>query len=50
MLEPADEGKKADKLTPEPVLGCFHNQGESQKYWPHPGLSKKAKNMLELTG
>ena len=31
MLEPADESKKADKLTLEPVLGCFNNQGELQK-------------------
>ena len=28
MLEPADESKKADKLTLEPVLSYFHNQGE----------------------
>ena len=28
MLEPADESKKADKLTLKPVLSCFHNQGE----------------------
>jgi hypothetical protein len=45
---------KADKLTLEPILGCFHSLDESQKCLPYPGLfsqpdeSKRAKKMLEL--
>jgi hypothetical protein len=45
---------KADKLTLEPILGCFHSLDESQRCSPHPGLfsqpdeSKRAKKMLKL--
>jgi hypothetical protein len=45
---------KADKLTLEPTLGCFHSLDESQKYSPDPELfsqpdkSKRAKKTLEL--
>jgi hypothetical protein len=46
---------KADKLTLEPILGCFHSMDESQRCSPFPELfsqpdkSKRAKKMLELT-
>ena len=49
MLEPANESKKADKLTLELVLRCFHNQGKGQML-ATPRVKQKAKNMLELTG
>jgi hypothetical protein len=45
---------KADKLTLEPILGCFHSLAESQRYSPDPELfsqpdeSKRAENVLEL--
>jgi hypothetical protein len=45
---------KVDKLTLEPILGCFHSLDESQRCSPNPVLfsqpdeSKRAKNMLEL--
>jgi hypothetical protein len=45
---------KADKLTLEPILGCFHSLDESQRCLPNPELfsqpdeSKRAKKMLEL--
>jgi hypothetical protein len=45
---------KADKLTLEPILGCFHGLGESQRCSPYPELfsqpddSKRAQKMLEL--
>jgi hypothetical protein len=45
---------KADKLTLEPILSCFHSLDESQKCSPYPGLfsqpdkSKRAEKMLEL--
>jgi hypothetical protein len=45
---------KADKLTLEPILACFHSLDESQRCLPDPKLflqpdeSKRAKKMLEL--
>jgi hypothetical protein len=45
---------KADKLTLEPVLGCFHDLDESQRCSPYlklfsqPDESKRAKMTLEL--
>jgi hypothetical protein len=45
---------KADKLTLEPILGCFHSLDESQRCLPDPELfsqpdeSKRAKKMLGL--
>jgi hypothetical protein len=45
---------KADKLTLEPILGCFHGLDESQRELTHPELfsqpdeSKRAKKMFEL--
>ena len=39
----------ADKLTPEPIMSCFHNQGKSQML-ATPRVKQKAENMLELTG
>jgi hypothetical protein len=45
---------KADKLTLEPILGCFHDLDESQMCSTNPELfsqpdeSKRAKKMLEL--
>jgi hypothetical protein len=45
---------KADKLTLEPILGCFHGLDESQGCSPYPELfsqpdeSKRAEKMLEL--
>jgi hypothetical protein len=44
---------KADKLTLEPILGCFHNLDESQRKLAsrvvfQPDESKRAKKMLEL--
>jgi hypothetical protein len=42
-----------DKLTLEPILGCFHGLDESQRCSPDPELfsqpyeSKRAKKMLE---
>jgi hypothetical protein len=45
---------KADKLTLEPILDCFHSPDESQRYSPYPRLisqpdeSKRAEKMLEL--
>jgi hypothetical protein len=35
----------ADKLTPEPIMSCFHNQGKSQML-ATPELSKKLKTCL----
>jgi hypothetical protein len=46
---------KANKLTLEPILGCFHSLDESQRCLPDPELflepdeSKRAEKMLELT-
>jgi hypothetical protein len=46
---------KADKLTLEPILGCFHGLDENQRCSPNPRLfsqpdeSKKAEKSLELT-
>jgi hypothetical protein len=46
---------KADKLTLEPILGCFHSMDESQRCSPYPELfsqpdeSKRVEKMLELT-
>jgi hypothetical protein len=46
---------KADKLTLEPILGCFHGLDESQRCSPDPELfsqpdeSKRAKKMLDLS-
>jgi hypothetical protein len=43
---------KADKLTLEPILGCFHSLDESKKCFPYPGLfsqpdeSKRAEKTL----
>jgi hypothetical protein len=45
---------KADKLTLEPILGCFHILDESQRCSPDPKLfsqldeTKRAEKMLEL--
>jgi hypothetical protein len=45
---------KADKLTLEPILSCFHSLDESQRHLPYPGLfsqldeSKRAKKTFEL--
>jgi hypothetical protein len=45
---------KADKLTLEPILSCFHVLDDSQRCSTYPGLfsqpdeSKRAKKMLEL--
>jgi hypothetical protein len=45
---------KTDKLTLEPILGCFHGLDESQRcspdleLFPQPDESKRAKNTLEL--
>jgi hypothetical protein len=45
---------KADKLTLEPILGCFHGMDESQRCSTYPGLfsqsdeSKRAEKTLEL--
>jgi hypothetical protein len=45
---------KVDKLTLEPILGCFHGLDESQRCLPYLGLfsqpdeSKKAEKTLEL--
>jgi hypothetical protein len=45
---------KADKLTLEPILGCFHSLNESQRCSPYPELfsqpdeRKRAEKMLEL--
>jgi hypothetical protein len=44
---------KADKLTLEPILGCFHNLDESQRELAsrvvfQSDKSKRAKKMLEL--
>jgi hypothetical protein len=45
---------KVDRLTLEPILGCFHDLDESQRCSTYPGLfsqpdeSKRAKKMLEL--
>jgi hypothetical protein len=45
---------KADKLTLEPILSCFHGLDESQRCSPYPELfsqldeSKRAEKMLEL--
>jgi hypothetical protein len=45
---------KADKLTLEPILGCFHSLDEGQRCSPDPELfsqpdeSKRAEKMLEL--
>jgi hypothetical protein len=45
---------KANKLTLEPTLGCFHGLDESQRCSPYLELfsqldeSKRAKKMLEL--
>jgi hypothetical protein len=45
---------KADKLTLEPILGCFYSLDESQRCSPNPKLfsqpneSKGAEKMLEL--
>jgi hypothetical protein len=45
---------KANKLTLEPILRCFHSLDESQRYSPYPGLisqpdeSKRAEKTLEL--
>jgi hypothetical protein len=46
---------KAEKLTLEPILGCFHGLDKSQRCLPDFELfsqqdeSKRAKKMLELT-
>jgi hypothetical protein len=46
--------RKADKLTLKPILGCFHNLDESQRYSQDPELfsqpdeSKRDEKMLEL--
>jgi hypothetical protein len=48
-----DESKD-DKLTLEPILGCFHNLDESQRcsldleLFSQSDQSKRAKKMLEL--
>jgi hypothetical protein len=53
VLSGLDESK-ADKMTLETILGCFHSLDESQRYLPDPELfsqpeeSKRAKNTLEL--
>jgi hypothetical protein len=45
---------KANKLTLEPILGCFHSLDEGQRCSPDPKLfsqpdeSKRAEKMLEL--
>jgi hypothetical protein len=45
---------KTDKLTLEPILGCFHGLDESQRclidpeLFSQPNESKRAKKMLEL--
>jgi hypothetical protein len=45
---------KADKLTLEPILGCFHGLDETQKCSSYPELfsqsdeSKRAEKTLEL--
>jgi hypothetical protein len=45
---------KGDKLTLEPILGCFHGPNESQRCSTDPELfsqpdeSKSAEKMLEL--
>jgi hypothetical protein len=45
---------KADKLTFEPILGCFHSLDESQRcsldpeLFSQPDESKRAEKMLEL--
>jgi hypothetical protein len=45
---------KADRLTLEPILGCFHSLDESRRYSTYPGLfsqpeeSKNADKTLEL--
>jgi hypothetical protein len=45
---------KADKLTLEPILGCFHNPDKSQRCSQDPELfsqpdeSKRAEKMLKL--
>jgi hypothetical protein len=46
---------KANKLTLEPILGCFHDLDESQRCSTYPSLfsqpdeSKRPEKMLELT-
>jgi hypothetical protein len=46
---------KADKLTLEHILGCFHGLDKSQRCSPYPRLfsqpdeSKRAEKTLELT-
>jgi hypothetical protein len=46
---------KANELTLEPILGCFHGLDESQRCSPYLELfslldeSKRAKKMLELS-
>jgi hypothetical protein len=45
---------KANKLTLEPILGCFHNLDECQRCLPYPELfsqpdeSKRAEKTFEL--
>jgi hypothetical protein len=45
---------KAEKLTLEPILGCFHDMDDSQRCSSDPELfsqpdeGKRAKKMLEL--
>jgi hypothetical protein len=45
---------KTDKLTLEPIMGCFHSLYESKRRSPNPELfsqldeSKRAEKMLEL--
>jgi hypothetical protein len=45
---------KADKLTLEPILGCFHSLDKSQRFLLYPELfsqsdeSKRVEKMLEL--
>jgi hypothetical protein len=45
---------KADRLTLEPILGCFHSLDENQRCSPYPVLfsqldeGKKVEKMLEL--
>jgi hypothetical protein len=45
---------KADELTLEPILGCFHSPDESQRcshdleLFSQPDESKRAEKMLEL--
>ena len=42
----------ADKLTPEPILTCFYNQGKSQMLGTSrvKKLKKKKLKMLEIAG